>query len=308
METSTNPNADEWISAFTQWLYEQGAGEKSVLSYLYDLGVFARWYQSLYGEAFAPSAANTVDFRAFRKFSLEVKRVKPATWNRRMISLRHLAAWALECEFVTQNAARDLKLAEEVELAPRSLTEKAYLKFRKELERGLNQARDTFAYREAIRNRAICLLMGEAGLREGEVVRLIQSDLVIGERSGRARIRMSKREVSGEVPLNKDVREALTAWLELNPELGADDFVFSGKGTPQLSGRQIQRIVGEIGLRIREKVTPHMLRHTCATRLYKNGKFLEAQKIMRHKSQSTTARYSMPSLDECQLAVDGIGL
>jgi integrase len=288
---------------FSAWLKKRGCSQQSVNTYMYDLGVFIGWYQGFYGKEFLLEDLNTVSLQLFRKFSLIEREVKPATWNKRLAMLRNLAAWAMEIGEVKEDAAKGLERAEEIQLSPKWLTDRDYAHFLTAVEGNLNGSTDTFREKKAYRDRAICLLMSEAGLRESEVCKLKWKDVEIKPRSGDMWIQMSKREVSGWVPLNNLLRKALTAWREFNPEAGEDSLICAG-----ITGRTIQDIVGEIGRKAKLEVTPHQLRHTFCHRVYVSSGLLVANRLMRHKRLSTTARYAEPSKDELTQAVEKISL
>jgi integrase len=285
------------------WLKLKGCSQQTVNSYIYDLGVFSRWYRGFYDKEFLVTEMNTVSFQLFRKFSLIEREVKPATWNKRLAMLRNLAAWAMEIGEVKEDAAKGLERAEEIQLSPKWLTDRDYAHFLTAVEGNLNGSTGTFRERKAYRDRAICLLMSEAGLRESEVCKLKWKDMEIKPRSGDAWIQMSKREVSGWVPLNNLLRKALTAWREFNLNDAEDNLICVG-----ITGRTIQDIVGEIGRKAKLDVTPHQLRHTFCHRVYLSSGLLVANRLMRHKRLSTTARYAEPSKDELTQAVEKISL
>ena len=158
------------------------------------------------------------------------------------------------------------------------------------------------------RNVALLALMAKAGLRVGEVVALELADIELNARSGWATVRMGKGNKTRRVPLNSDTRQALQAYLAVRPDVPAKALFVSRTGTP-LSVRDIQRLVADLARRARidGKVTPHMLRHTFATRLIERGADVAAvAALLGHESIATTSRYLHPSEARLAEAVEGV--
>jgi integrase/recombinase XerD len=139
------------------------------------------------------------------------------------------------------------------------------------------------------RDQVILTLMYSAGLRVGEIcsLRLIdisftEKRILISGKGGRERY----------IPLDSIVEEALKEYLVSRtseiPEL------FISKKGGALTPRAIQYMVKKYAetAKIQKKVTPHKLRHTCATHLLQEGAHLVSiQKLLGHKSLSTTQIY-----------------
>lgn len=301
----------DWMNDFGQWLREnvkpgKSIEDSSIAAYGFDIGQYANWYRGVYGEEFHPSKCNRVDFRSFQKFC-EEQHVKPATWNRRKVALSKLSAWAQAKGWILEDAARDLVKMNQVMLAPKWMADKDHRKFVRQLEADVNAAKTETQIDEAVRNRAMCMLMLAAGLRVSEVVNLRWGDLETRDRSGKAVIYNSKRMITGEVPLAIELRKALVEWDKLHDKF-SQSYIFPGEVKDQpLDRRSVERVVEGVSKRAGlEDVTPHTLRHTCCHLVERKYGLVVANKLMRHKSLSTTMRYATPSMDELQAAVDGI--
>jgi integrase/recombinase XerD len=148
---------------------------------------------------------------------------------------------------------------------------------------------------DALRDRAMFLLMLRCGLRVGEVSRLPWS--AIDLRQGTVRIDNSKGHVDRVVYMSSDVAKALRQWHRL--QAAEARYVFPSRltrkgGTP-LSARQIRnrmsRYLTIAG--ITKAYSPHSLRHTFATQLLNAGASLEVVKeLMGHRSLDVTLRYT----------------
>lgn len=299
-------SSDEWLIAFASHLAETGRSERTVRAYVQDLRSFASWFAQANGQEFEPGLITSFDLRAYREYALTEKRVSASTWNRWRAALRVFSEWAKSLGFVASNPAADLRPMEQVELPPRWLTKVEAHRLMRACEVIVNGATTGFWRWQALRDQAILALMLYAGLRQGEVAALDLADVEIGERSGRVRVRMGKGGKRREVPLNREARRSLAAWLE-NRDHGGPA-LFPSKRSARISARTIIRQVAEIGRQAGiEGLRPHDLRHTCAKRMADEGVQLTViQRVLGHERLETTARYLQPGWEDFEKAVETI--
>jgi site-specific recombinase XerD len=143
--------------------------------------------------------------------------------------------------------------------------------------------------RMGVLDRAWFLLMLHSGLRTGEVRRLRFPDLDL--EGQRVRIEQSKGLRDRIVCLSPATVEALHAYLELRGP-AASDHVFIYRHLP-LSDSYCSQRLRTYGRRCGVRVTPHQLRHSCATLLLNAGApILTVQTILGHKFIDTTLGYA----------------
>ena len=121
-------------------------------------------------------------------------------------------------------------------------------------------------------------------------------------------VRSGKGRKYREVPLHKTARQTLTAYLEKCPAHPADDPVFQGQRGP-LGARGMQlRIAALAEAADVDAVTPHVLRHTFATRLLREAKtdLVTVSALLGHASVATTEIYTQPNERELTEAVNGL--
>ena len=309
----------DMIGAFGESLLLKGKGERTTSAYAGDVRVYVKWVSERYGGEFDLEMINRSDLRLFYQHQTAQERVSPATWNRRRASLRVFAQWAQGQGLLSYDPTDGLPKVEEIQLAPHWLD--GIEAGRLESVLGTMKGDPTEAKRvKAVRDRAVVLLMLKAGLREGEVCQLTPGDLNIMPRKGTATIHYGKGNKSRGVPLNKETREALQAWLDVRGSLtqpcvqGAlsqgerETALFLGKGGVRLQERGIQRLVEDLGRIAKiDGLTPHRLRHTCAKNLLDAGtKLTEVAKILGHGRLDTTMRYTTPSEGDLAAAVEKI--
>ena len=142
------------------------------------------------------------------------------------------------------------------------------------------------------RDWAVLLLLYGAGLRIGEAVGLTGAILPLG-----ATLSVTgKRDKTRIVPLLPQVREAIEAYVAINPwPVARDAPLFRGaKGGPLPPG-MIRKSVraARTALGLSERTTPHALRHSFATHLLGRGADLRAlQELLGHASLSSTQVYT----------------
>jgi site-specific recombinase XerD len=308
MKTQVVLRADvaiDWHAEFSAWLH-QDRSSKTVLAYEQDLNIWCSWFEMANGTPFGLDQMNSADLRAFRQWSLDVQKVKPATWNRRRATLKILCEWA-EGKWVEMpfDYERMIKPAEEQEQAPRWLTGAEKRQVMRQLEINLASANTAQRKLRALRDLAIIQMMLYAGLRVEEVANLLASDICISDRKGSVVVRKGKREKRREVPLSASLRLALSDYLEAAPR-AKEEPLFTDENGCMLSTRAIQKrveaLASQLGI---SGLSCHALRHTCAKSILDSGRpVTEVQKVLGHKKLETTARYVQPGQEDLQAAVE----
>ncbi|HPS41041.1 MAG TPA: tyrosine-type recombinase/integrase [Anaerolineaceae bacterium] len=298
--------SESYFETFQIWLTitgnrGHGRSARSVSAYLQDLRVFCTWFQRHTGQDFAPELITSTDLRSYFQFSRDTEHVKPATWNRRRISLALFCEWAKETSQMLYNPFQGVPVMEEIQQSPKWLDKSDYARFMRRVEQSANTAHSDHAQKTAVRDQAMIALMVYAGLRESEVADLTSSALLLSDRKGMVEVRNGKGGKTRRVPLGREARRAVGAWLELAAFM-EDTLVFGG-----ISTRQIQRVVKSIGREAGLSVTPHQLRHTMLKRFIDaGGQLTEAAKIAGHARLETTKRYVQPGWEDLELAVENL--
>jgi site-specific recombinase XerD len=142
-----------------------------------------------------------------------------------------------------------------------------------------------------IMDRAWIHLMLYSGLRTCEVRRLQVED--INFENKRIRIEQSKGVKDRLVYMNSATITALQAWLEVRESLKPPSHrVFFHRHQP-LTPRYCQARLKTYGKRCGVDITPHQLRHSCATLLLNAGApVLSVQSLLGHEKLDTTLGYA----------------
>lgn len=161
------------------------------------------------------------------------------------------------------------------------------------------------------RNYTMGLLMGDAGLRVGEVVRLLQSDLIFA--GGPVFNLCIRREISKNkkerlIPVGERLTHALKAmqsgWWDRTNDSSRLFAFYNDKSYRPLTTRQVERIIGNASYKaFGRRVHPHILRHTFASCLARVTDIRTVQEILGHKQVTSTQVYTHPNSDDKRKAI-----
>lgn len=159
------------------------------------------------------------------------------------------------------------------------------------------------------RDRAIVVLLLYTALRLTELVTLDVADARLSARKGLLVVRSGKGDLYREIPLNRPVREALEAWIQIRTQrVAAGELaLFVGSKGHRLSPRAVDMVVRNTARRADLTLSAHVLRHTCVTNLVRAGNdIVLVAELAGHRRLETTRRYSLPSAADRQAAMDNL--
>ena len=145
-------------------------------------------------------------------------------------------------------------------------------------------------YLTQLRNYCICSLMLDSGLRLHEVVTLSISHLHLNEGYAIVDGKGNKQRV---VPLGLNTRKALMRYLNRRPGCAPTDYLFLMSDLRPITDNTVRqtfkRLKKKTGI---DRLKPHLLRHTFATRYLENGGDMYALKeILGHTTLEMVKRY-----------------
>lgn len=270
-------------------------GQSTARAYGEDLADFARWFEESDGKVLTADLVTTLDMRDYLSHMLTVRGLKSSTVNRRLAAIRAWLKWS-----------KGEKHIESLPIFPRHLSEP------KRAPKSLERVEESRLLRAVVRegnerDSAIIGLLLYAGLRVGEAVSTKPDDLQIGERKGKVIVRNGKGMKRREVPINADGRGMLRPWL-VTATKSQRDYLFPGSGEGHLSPRTVQEFIKKYAYQAQldpNNVTPHVLRHTFATKILRSGvDIVTVAALLGHSRIDTTAIYTQPSWRDLERAVD----
>lgn len=141
------------------------------------------------------------------------------------------------------------------------------------------------------RDSAIMMVFLFCGLRVSELANLNLDSIDL--EAGTMNV-IGKGDKERIVPLVAPAITALNRYLRVRPKDAKSPALFLSYRKKRLSVRGIQKIIKQYAKQVglKKNVSPHKLRHTCATLLYSEGSLLELKQMLGHESVATTQIYA----------------
>jgi integrase/recombinase XerD len=155
------------------------------------------------------------------------------------------------------------------------------------------------------RDRAMIELLYSCGLRVSELISLRVGDLFFGE--GYVRV-IGKGNKQRLVPISDLARERISLYLdERKPARSGEEVLFLNNRGQQLTRVMVFLILKNAAQRadIKQKISPHTLRHSFATHLLEGGAGIrQVQELLGHESILTTEIYTHLNSDHLRSTVE----
>ena len=291
--TETPPPRPAEVEDFLLHLrIEKGRATNTLSAYSRDLD---RYLESLDGVSV--TAATAKDVQEFTQ-SLRSAGLKSSSINRTMTAVRGLHRYLFAEGVADKDPTADVEPMKLPRGLPKALSEQ-------EITSLLEAPDGTDPL--ATRDRAILEVLYGTGMRISECTTLSLEDVDMAGALLRVTGKGSKQRV---VPLGRLAGAALERWLApggrsaLYPERWTDRdaqaAVFLNHRGGRLSRQGIWGVVRKHALTVglASKVTPHVLRHSCATHMLDHGADIRTvQELLGHASVSTTQLYTKVSTD-----------
>jgi integrase/recombinase XerD len=279
--------------------------KKTKAAYCSDLGQF----QTFAGEDLGLLSLNSANIECWADH-LRQEEYSPASIRRKMVALRVFCSYWVRKGVLAESPFWRVKLSfGRIEQLPRTLT-------KKEIRALIAQARRNYLFVEAnqngaglmsaragqfssrsyrvLRNLALIDLLFATGMRVGEISSLDVRDFLVEESVFRVQGKGGRDRLAFVV--DKETihiqREHLKARTRIKTESSA---LFLNSFDGRLSTQGIANVIAQLRLqaKIERHITPHMLRHTVATLLLRNGADIRVvQEFLGHTSIATTQRYT----------------
>lgn len=276
----------------THLLIEKGRSANTLSAYRRDLHQYVDYLDGRDVTTVEPSTV-----AAFRTL-LEERGLARSSVNRTVTAVRGLHRYLFAEGVASHDPTADIEPAKLPKGLPKALSETDITALLDAVDPS-----DSFGQRD----RAILELLYGTGMRISECVGISVDDLDLEGALVRVTGKGNKQRL---VPLGRLAEDALREWLapggrsELAPETwkNRDDqmAVFLNHRGGRLSRQGIWGVVRKHGLTagISDRLTPHVLRHSCATHMLDHGADIRTvQELLGHASISTTQLYTKVSTD-----------
>ncbi|MDD5301893.1 MAG: site-specific tyrosine recombinase XerD [Elusimicrobia bacterium] len=260
---------------------ERGLSPRTVSAYRSDIGAFYAWAAEKKLDAAKAERSDLDDFL----WAQRERGLKPASLFRKVESLKSYFGFEMLEEGLSESPAETLRTPRIPSRLPRHLT--------KDEAARLLAAPNTAEY-EDVRDRAMLELLYASGLRVSELVSLKPESANLQD--GWVKV-LGKGNKERMVPVHPRALAAVRGYLaerERRFKTPAAE-LFLGRTGRKLSRVQFWRRLRELGERagIKQRLHPHLLRHTFATHLLQGGADLRSvQEMLGHADLATTQIYT----------------
>ncbi|MFM7757221.1 MAG: site-specific tyrosine recombinase XerD [Actinomycetota bacterium] len=280
---------------FLAWLLaERGRSTNTLAAYRRDLQYYVALLASRHRTIAEATALDVQEFAAERRSAGGA----PASVARAMTAVRTLHRFLVEEGYRSDDPTTDFEGVKVPAGLPKSLSES-------EIERLLAAVSGNESM--AQRDRALLEFLYATGARITEACGLSMGDVDLDLGMVRLYGKGSKERL---VPLGRMAREAVHTWVQS----GRPDFepvqwasrrdaeaVFLNRRGRRLGRQAAWAVVARYGERagLRDRLSPHVLRHSCATHMLDHGADLRiVQEMLGHASISTTQVYTRVSQEK----------
>lgn len=297
---------DANVEFLSGYFSTHGRRKKTEAAYRSDLSQF----QSFAGEDFGLQSLDSSMIERWAAY-LRDENYSPASIRRKIVVLKVFCSYWVRKGVLTESPFWRVKLSfGRIEQLPRALTEREmrsligrawrnYLNVstrQDELEvpaQAKTQRASSRDYR-ALRDLALVDLLFATGMRVGEVSTLDVRDYFTREAVFRVQGKGGRDRLAFVV--DEQTLRIQRAHVDARARMGTDSpALFINASGGRLSTQGITNIIARLRreARIKRHVTPHMLRHTVATLLLRNGVDIRVvQEFLGHASIATTQRYT----------------
>ena len=300
MENEINFAADsEVVKLIDDWLFTlkkvKGYSLHTCDSYLLDLKIFFCFWADMLGYMPKLDDLQNIDAYTFRAFlsKRRQKHISKSSAAREMSALRSFFKYLLKKKIIDNTAISLISSPKKDKVLPKALNEKEAFDV---LNATVNDENDW----QQLRDLAVFTLLYGSGLRISEALNLNDGDIndnnfiVIRGKGNKERI----------VPILDIARTRIDEYKKACPyNIKQGDALFLGSRGERLLARIVQRNLVKLRekLHLPDTLTPHALRHSCATQLLANGVDLRSiQELLGHESLSTTQRYTEVEISHLQ--------
>jgi len=270
----------------------------TVRNYRRDIERFVAWLGPA-GAPFDPDAVTAEDLRAWILYRTEREHIGAASMNREISSLRAFWRFLSKRKAVSHDIFRSIRTLRTPRRLPAFVPETRMDRLLLELD-DRSRSDDFVEVRDAL----IVSLFCTSGIRLGELIAIDRQDLDPAFASLRVRGKGDKERI---VPLLDATRRKIRHYLQTIESQNICDSeekaLFLTRKGKRISRSVVQRIVGR-ELKsggVQGKRSPHVLRHTFATRLMDHGADMrDIQELLGHASLRATQVYTHNSIARLQ--------
>ena len=255
----------------------------TINSYISDINIFLEY---LHIQKLNYKDVNHEVIRSYLKY-LDEKKYKNSSINRILSSLNDYYNYLTKCKVTKYNYFEDINRPRKEKRLPNFINYSEYMNLLATVEKEENE------FLKA-RNLLLLEILFDTGLRVSEAVNIEINNINKKEQSIKVLGKGNKERI---VYYGDYAKNYLEDYLNLrrNINIVDKDYLFLNKNYTRLARRGVEYLISDISKKamLRQKISPHTLRHSFATEMLNNGCDIRSvQELLGHKSLSTTGIYT----------------
>lgn len=255
----------------------------TINSYISDINIFLEY---LHIQKLNYKDVNHEVIRSYLKY-LDEKKYKNSSINRILSSLNDYYNYLTKCKVTKYNYFEDINRPRKEKRLPNFINYSEYMSLLAIVEKEENE------FLKA-RNLLLLEILFDTGLRVSEAVNIEINNINKKEQSIKVLGKGNKERI---VYYGDYAKNYLEDYLDLrrNINIVDKDYLFLNKNYTRLTRRGVEYLISDISKKalLRQKISPHTLRHSFATEMLNNGCDIRSvQELLGHKSLSTTGIYT----------------
>lgn len=255
----------------------------TINSYISDINIFLEY---LHIQKLNYKDVNHEVIRSYLKY-LDEKKYKNSSINRILSSLNDYYNYLTKCKVTKYNYFEDINRPRKEKRLPNFINYSEYMSLLATVEKEENE------FLKA-RNLLLLEILFDTGLRVSEVVNIEINNINKKEQSIKVLGKGNKERI---VYYGDYAKNYLEDYLNLRRNINIVDkeYLFLNKNYTRLTRRGVEYLISDISKKalLRQKISPHTLRHSFATEMLNNGCDIRSvQELLGHKSLSTTGIYT----------------
>mgnify|MGYP004568905425 FL=1 len=252
-------------------------------SYLSDINIFISYLNQ---EKINYKNINCDIIRSYLKY-LDVNKYKSSSINRILSSLNDYYSYLEKNKIIKYNYFKDINRPRKEKRLPNFINYTEYMNLINTVQKENNE------YLK-IRNLLLLEILFDTGLRVSEAVNIKISDIDLKNHSLKVLGKGNKERI---VYFGDYAVTYLEEYLALRKNIKSKDneYLFWNKDYQRLTRRGAEYLINNIAKKalLKQRITPHTLRHSFATEMLNNGCDIRSvQELLGHKSLSTTGIYT----------------
>lgn len=255
----------------------------TINSYISDINIFLEY---LHIQKLNYKDVNHEVIRSYLKY-LDEKKYKNSSINRILSSLNDYYNYLTKCKVTKYNYFEDINRPRKEKRLPNFINYSEYISLLAIVEKEENE------FLKA-RNLLLLEILFDTGLRVSEAVNIEINNINKKEQSIKVLGKGNKERI---VYYGDYAKNYLEDYLNLRRNINIVDkeYLFLNKNYTRLTRRGVEYLISDISKKalLRQKISPHTLRHSFATEMLNNGCDIRSvQELLGHKSLSTTGIYT----------------